>query len=249
MPAPDFVNELFAWRALDSRTVKRLKRPYAPNNADADNLLIAEQVFLDMNVRDVIPRGTTMGSGFESRIRSDLEGSLPRIDPSRQWSVVNSRNVADFEQYKHLSTLDAAMRSSVTLRMEFGRDYRIVPDVVVGVERPGQDPLLHAVVSCKWSMRSDRVQNVRPEGATLMRHRRGRAPHFVVVTAEPLPTRIASIAMTTGEIDRVYHVAFEEMQAAVSVAGSIAQRDSWEEMVSQGRLRDYKTLAETFSLI
>jgi len=153
-----------------------------------------------------------------------------------------------FEQYRHLDVLDAAVKRDVTLRTEFGREYRVVPDVVVGVDRPGTDPLLHAVISCKWSMRSDRVQNVRPEGATLIRHRRGRAPHFVVVTCEPLPSRIASIGMTTGEIDRVYHVAFGETSNAVAAHGTQHQQDSWNEMVTQGRLRDYNTLVDTLAI-
>jgi hypothetical protein len=116
----------------------------------------------------------------------------------------------------------------------------------VQADRP--DPLLHAVISAKWSMRSDRVQNVRPEGATLTRHRRGRAPHFVVVTCEPLPSRISSIAMTTGEVDAVYHVAYEETQAAVMEHGTYEQKNTWLELVAQRRIRDYNLLAETIAL-
>jgi hypothetical protein len=37
-----------------------------------------------------------------------------------------------------------------------------------------------------------------------------------VVTAEPLPSRIASLALGTGGVDCVYHFALKEMQEAVA---------------------------------
>jgi hypothetical protein len=241
------MDRLFAWRALRAGG----RALYAPNNADSDNAVsvaIGEHVLLALRIGNVVPRGTTMGTPLEQAIRDDLLRTLPNLDPHRNWIIQNSLSVSLFEQYRHLDVLDAAVKRDATLRTEFGREYRVVPDVVVGVDRPGMEPLLHAVVSCKWSMRSDRVQNVRPEGATLIRHRRGRAPHFVVVTCEPLPSRIASIAMTTGEIDRVYHVAFEETSDAVAAHGTQHQQDSWSEMVTQGRLRDYNTLVDTIAI-
>jgi len=241
------MNKLLAWRGLDPRAAK----PYAPNVADSDNrpsTSIAEDVLLELQIANVVPRGTTMGTPFETAIRDDLRTQLPRLDPGRPWVIENSQSVALFEQYRHLDVLDVAVKRDITLRTEFGREYRVVPDVVIGVRSKSSDSLLHAVISCKWSMRSDRVQNVRPEGATLMRHRRGRAPHFVVVTCEPLPSRISAIAMTTGEVDRVYHVTFEETDAAVAQNGSPHQQDTWDEMVSQGRLRDYNSLAATLTL-
>ena len=41
-----------------------------------------------------------------------------------------------------MDTLDAAMKSNVTLRTEFGREYHIAPDITVGRDQPGKDPLL-----------------------------------------------------------------------------------------------------------
>ena len=71
-------------------------------------------------------------------------------------------------------------------------------------------------MSCKWTIRSDRVQNIRHECLQMIRHRRGRQPHLVTVTAEPLPTRLASIARGTGEVDAVYHIAYDAMAASVA---------------------------------
>ena len=58
---------------------------------------------------------------------------------------------------------------------------------------------LHASISCKWTIRSDRSQNTRTEALNLIRNRKGPLPHIVAVTAEPLPTRIASLALGTGK--------------------------------------------------
>jgi hypothetical protein len=70
--------------------------------------------------------------------------------------------------------------------------------------RSQENPIVHAAVSAKWTLRSDRAQNVRTEAFTLQRHRRGRTPHLVAVTADPLPTRLASVALGKGEIACVY---------------------------------------------
>ncbi|MBO9364254.1 MAG: restriction endonuclease, partial [Roseiflexus sp.] len=64
--------------------------------------------------------------------------------------------------------------------------------------------MLHASISRKWTIRSDRSQNIRTEAMNLIRNRKGHTPHIVAVTAEPLPTRIASLALGTGDLDCVY---------------------------------------------
>jgi len=86
--------------------------------------------------------------------------------------------------------------------------------------------ILHASISCKWTIRSDRAQNARSEALNLVKNRKGNLPHVVVVTAEPLPSRLASIALGTGEVDCVYHFALKEL------------RESIEELVESGRTDD-----------
>jgi hypothetical protein len=105
-------------------------------------------------------------------------------------------------------------------------------------------PPLHAAISCKWTIRSDRVQNIRHECLQMIRHRRGRQPHLVTVTAEPLPSRIASIARGTGEVDAVYHVAYDALATSVAKNANADQKDAWTECVGQRRLLSYEALAE-----
>ena len=105
--------------------------------------------------------------------------------------------------------------------------------------------ILHACVSCKFTIRSDRVQNVRAEALSLMRHRRGHLPHIAVVTCEPLPSRLASIARGTGEVDCVYHAFLPELLAAVrSEVGKShsEQLEDLEFLVQGGRIRDIADL-------
>ncbi len=84
---------------------------------------------------------------------------------------------------------------------------KLTPLRAINVGSRRSTPILHASISCKWSIRSDRAQNTRTEALNLIRNRKGRTPHIVAVTIEPLPARIASIALGTGDVDCVYHAA------------------------------------------
>ena len=102
--------------------------------------------------------------------------------------------------------------------------------------------LLHASVSCKWTIRSGRSQNARTEALNLIRNRKGRVPHIVAVTAEPMPTRIASIALGTGDLDGVYHFALPELTRAVENTKNEDQMEMLHMLVEGRRLRDISDL-------
>jgi NgoMIV restriction enzyme len=70
-------------------------------------------------------------------------------------------------------------------------------------------------------------------------------PHIVVITSEPLPTRIASIAQGTSDLDCVYHVALPELRVAVveSLEGRKSeQAQELEVLIAAKRLRDIADL-------
>lgn len=102
--------------------------------------------------------------------------------------------------------------------------------------------ILHASISCKWTIRSDRSQNTRTEALNLIRNRKGKLPHVVAVTAEPLPTRIAALALGTGDLDCVYHFALNELIEAVQQLKNEDQKDILDNMVDGKRLRDISDL-------
>lgn len=173
-----------------------------------------------------------------------------------------------FEQYSHLADLDEAVRANPQLRAVLGNAYAIAPDVVVSrapepdsyinaddylvddtvarraairsVNQPQQ--ILHAVISCKWTLRSDRAQNARSEALNLIRNRKGRLPHIAVVTGEPTPSRLSSLALGTGDIDAVYHFALPELIAAVDEVGSPDAIELLGMMVEGKRLKDIADL-------
>ena len=103
-------------------------------------------------------------------------------------------------------------------------------------------PILHASISCKWTMRSDRAQNTRTEALNLIRNRKGPTPHIVAVTLEPLPTRLASIAMGTGDVDCTYHAALYELMEAADESDLEDQADMLNTLVGGRRLRDISDL-------
>jgi len=108
---------------------------------------------------------------------------------------------------------------------------------------PTSRAFLHASISCKWTIRSDRSQNTRTEALNLIRNRKGAVPHIVAVTAEPLPMRIASLALGTGDIDCVYHLALPELQEACAASGrGDDQLEMLETMIGGNRLRDISDL-------
>ncbi|WP_327297413.1 NgoMIV family type II restriction endonuclease [Streptomyces sp. NBC_01197] len=243
-----FATDLLGWKKADK--TGRI----VPNSADSDNeqsIALAGSVLDSLGALRVVTPDTPPKPGpvLEQKVMSDLSRILPEADPTRTWKLDRKELVTSFAQYSHLRRVDELVKESPELRVAIGRDYLIKPDVTVGLSDPSlahsPDPFLHAAVSCKWTIRSDRVQNIRHEFIQMIRHRRGRQPHLVTVTAEPLPSRIAAIARGTGEVDAVYHIAFDAMAHAVSVVGNRQQQDDWHECVEQRRVLPYEELAPT----
>lgn len=217
-----------------------------PNHADRDNATsrhIAESMLEQMGRLVPGEPKRDMGRAFERAIQGYLGEALQLLDPGRLW-LVGAQDISRFRQYRHIAAMEALAEAHPILRVEMGRDYLIRPDVTVGVVRDEGDPFLHAAVSAKWTIRSDRVQNIRHEAVIMTRTRRGRLPHLVAVTAEPLPSRLASIARGTGEVDAVYHVAMEELVAATNLEGTEEQKRTLDELVGQSRLFSVEALPE-----
>lgn len=186
----------------------------------------------------------------------------------RQVRNRNRGEIAKYAQYAHLIALQAAAEGNAELAAALGNDYAITPDVIVirqlvtdlelnaveAIAGPniarrsdlrdgiGKSPLLHASISTKWTLRSDRAQNARSEALNLIRNRKGRQPHIVVVTGEPLPSRLSSLALGTGDIDCVYHFALDELETAVQELGNDEAENMLRIMVDGKRLKDIADL-------
>ena len=180
----------------------------------------------------------------------------------------NSMKTSSFAQYEHLDYLNRLTAYDRKLAASMGNDYMVAPDVVVYREtvsdeeinnaqvfvddtvctmsdlrkKNGGLPILHASVSAKWTMRSDRAQNSRTEALNLIRNRKGNLPHIVVVTGEPMPARIASLALGTGDIDCVYHFALYELVDAVKEIGAEDALEMLNVLIEGKRLKDISDL-------
>ena len=116
-----------------------------------------------------------------------------------KWVYSTQSPISHFDQYEHLASLASIVAQKQELASALGTDYIITPDIVVcrqpvsdetinqqgliidasdfiaeltplrevnlGVSRP----ILHASISCKWTIRSDRAQNARAEALNLIR--------------------------------------------------------------------------------
>lgn len=189
----------------------------------------------------------------------------------RQITSRGGVEVGGFEQYTHLRELQELSNQHLELRSFLGDGYTISPDVVI-TRKPEPDvffntdthlldnesanfaslrlknhptpplEILHASISCKFTMRSDRAQNTRTEALNLLRSRKGRSPHIVSVTAEPTPSRISSLALGTGDLDCVYHFALPELIHAAKSNRMDDSLDFIDMMVKGKRLKDISDL-------
>ncbi len=60
--------------------------------------------------------------------------------------------------------------------------------------------------------------------------------------AEPLPTRLAALALGTGDLDCVYHFALPELKQAIEKIENEDQLDMLNVMIEGRRLRDISDL-------
>ena len=243
--------------------------PSISDGSSVQSRRIATQLLANLKISRSGRRlsGQRAGALFEAACEEFLSQTFLELRNVRpgDWQIGRRLAITEFEQYEHLLTLSELAKDNIDLAAAMVSDYLVEPDIVIArypvLDRQlaafvddtiglrtslraanGGKPLLHASVSCKWTIRSDRSQNTRSEALSLVRNRKGPLPHIVAVTAEPLPQRIASIALGTGDIDCVYHIALPELEKAVTSTGSADSQQTLETMISGKLLRDIADL-------
>jgi hypothetical protein len=178
--------------------------------------------------------------------------------------------IASYYQYEHLYQIQQLVQTHIEIKTALGNDYLITPDIILS-RMPETDevinanemvidsddkvadcaplrssrnnsPILLSSLSCKWTMRSDRAQNTRTEALNLIRNRKGSTPHIMAITFEPLPSRIASIAMGTGDIDCTYHGALYELLESIEEYGFEDALELLKILIDGKRLKDISDL-------
>ena len=214
----------------------------------------------------------TLFERLTSEFIEDAFAAIRHLRPGQWQYLTNQTQISNFAQYQHLENLASLVSENQALSAALGHGYIVTPDIVIArypvshdevnaahaflddsgnaaltpfisSNHPTPVPVLHASISCKWTIRSDRSQNTRTEALNLIRNRKGNLPHIVAVTAEPLPMRIASLALGTGDIDCVYHFALDELrQVCETVPRGEDQLEMLEVMIEGNRLRDISDL-------
>ncbi len=279
--SPAFITEARkAFHEALLKTVLRIDKKNIPSNADKSSkpsVEIARGIVnrLGQKVQGSRLAGQMSGNQFEGICAEFVKETFLHLTHLRPgtWHIrrIGGRNrleIAKYEQYAHLTALDAAAKQDPELAAAMGSDYTITPDIIISRE-PEDDKtinapshlvdldtarltslrkingireILHASISCKWTIRSDRAQNSRSEALNLIRNRKGRLPHIVVVTGEPLPSRLASIALGTGDIDCVYHFALPELQDTLEELDYPDAQEMLNILIQGKRLRDIADL-------
>ncbi len=216
--------------------------------------------------------GQKAGNLFQKTTCDFISQVFNRLNDIRpgNWTYNIETTISEFDQYSHLVDLERIVEEIDELASSLGADYIVKPDIIIGRkplsddeinksslivneagnfasktplrERNSHHQILHASISCKWTLRSDRGQNARTEALNLIRNRKGNLPHIVAVTAEPLPTRIASLALGTGDLDCVYHFALHELEEAIQTINNEDQWDMLKTLTDGRRLRDISDL-------
>ena len=121
---------------------------------------------------------------------------LHHLRPGK-WLFDVNRSISQFEQYEHVASLQRMLQEKPELAAALGGDYLVTPDITVGrypvsdseinlattvvsgtepicrltplrsSNRSDPSMILHSSISCKWTMRSDRAQNIRNRGVKL----------------------------------------------------------------------------------
>lgn len=246
--------------------------PSNADKASKPSIAVANSILDQLGTARTAPKlpGQTAGADFEGVCAVFVNVCFERMQHLRpgKFSVTKGGAIAQFDQYAHLDELEEIAKNNREIATALGSDYLIKPDIVVARQpeedaainasgqlvdsetarlsslRKANQPLaiLHASISCKWTLRSDRAQNARSEGLNLVRNRKGNLPHIAVITAEPLPARIASLALGTGDIDCVYHFALYELRRALVDQEREETLDLLDTMIEGKRLRDISDL-------
>lgn len=185
--------------------------------------------------------GPGAGIEFERRTVRFMEASLTCVTEVTQadWRVETGSSITEFARYDHLNGVRQAAAKDNQPAAVLYDDYSLAPGAFVGCrlkthQQAGSgSAVLSGVVACKWMIPRDFGQRV----IDLLRCPEVPRDRVAVVTAEPLPGRITSIAIGT-ERPCVYHIALKELQDVLARMRWYESREMLDIMVDQGRLRD-----------
>ena len=243
-------------------TCRTIDEKHVCSNADRSNrlsvtlsLALSEGLPGKLRVANENPRQRLLKQ-FQSLVQRFLRETLGQLrQPGSMWSILGDETgLAAYEQYSH-ADWDSVAKKHPDLKTSLG-DCLILPDAFVlesigtRIDRPIKTETVSAgdnshrlkaklgrlqgSISCKWTLN--------PEALNVALRHNGRIPHIVVVTGEPLPSRLASLAIGAGGIDKVYHFALPELVDAAKQLDLQDALDSINMLIEGNRLGDIAEL-------
>lgn len=150
-----------------------------------------------------------------------LEKAVEHFTSADGLTVERGAHLSQFSQYRHLRGLG---------------DDRLNLDIAVS-----RDSMLLAVLELKTTLRSDRGRGaIGNLTSALTQHTGSVIPLAAVVTAEPLPGRLAACAPKAGGRHAIYHVSRSSLAHAVEVVRGGRQLAEWR--AAEKHVRDFGEL-------
>jgi hypothetical protein len=166
-----------------------------PSNADVSNRLSLD---IAAAMLDYLGIGKARDWQARQTGAAALEKAVAHFTSGDGLTVRRGAHLSEFAQYRHLRGLP---------------DDRLNLDIAVS-----RDSVLLAVLELKTTLRSDRGRGaIGNLTSALTQHSGTVIPLAAVVTAEPLPARLAACAPKTGGRHAVYHVSRPALAHAVEV--------------------------------
>jgi hypothetical protein len=174
-----------------------------------------------------------------------IESAVSRLkDPDEQ-------RLLEREITQAIKAIDLKEELIDRLKAQMPEESLLNIDIAIAEAIAPTRPRLHMALSSKWSLRTDRAQDCVSQGSKLVALRRGRMPHFAVVTMEPRPAMLKILGDGSGSVDYVYHLDLPALKAAVGdlrqskrSPGKWSPALTFERLIGQGRLRDYDDLVQ-----
>lgn len=182
-------------------------------------------------------------------LMKDTDKKLPPvIERMRTW--IADREGLDIKGLHRLrldlGRLTKILESEADARRDFAdqlaEESLLKIDLAVGSWASGHDPDLQVAISCKWTFRTDRVQDVVSQGSKIASQKRGRMPHFAAITMEPNPYFLR-IPSDGPFVDCVYHLDLPSLKQSLEGATESSQH-LFNRLIKQGRLKDYDDLVD-----
>lgn len=191
--------------------------------------------FLDLYTRSVAERPKLLDRIEAVDQEEQLFTRLPAFK-QRQQAVKSLR-----------SLLDGEVETFENFRDQLSREDLLKLDITLATDIGASLPELRVALSAKWTLRTDRGQDAVSQGSKLASQKRGRMPHFAVLTAEPRPAML-KIPSDGPSVDCIYHIDLPALDRALTAlaAGNPgwSPKVTFDRLVRQGRLRDYDDLVQ-----